>query len=651
MIEDDRILSCGNIRRYIKNNDIPVTSNYTQIDYIQNTGTQWINTGVYPNETIKIQLEITCHGKTGGAIIGNDTADDNNDYRLFNYADNHWYYDFKDQRCIDGLRTVSLGVKYRLELGNNYVKDLDTDTILVSGSTVSKFDSSTSIFIFKASGNAMYQLHSLKMWLNNTQIRDYIPCIDDSAESSMNVGLYDKISKTFTAGTGSFVAGPTISGNAFSALLQTDIFDNQIANMNYLDKILGIRKNKGPIDSPFLLADRTVSAYVFKKILSEIPAYAQLQYVESDRNQWIDTGIIPNENTVIRIKFMALEGTGDALVGFMTEPANDDSRDYRLFNNGPDRHWYWDIQASRLAGKTWSDNATYNVEAGNNYLKNLDTGETMLSGNKVGTFTTTYTIRLLKASNAVTTIVKSRIYYLKILNGSTPIRDYIPVRMNDGRIGLYDLVEKKLYESQGPKAFIAGPESGDEGNTKPYTKLRYITFNGFEHIDTGVQLKYTSKIDMDVDISSQNPQTPICMFGARNSYNFSFSLFRMNSNQFRYDYNTTSATINHTARGRLHIVADRNYLYINDVLMSTSKFSSFVTPCNCVIGSVNTKDLIDNRKLKGNLYSFKIYTDGNLVRDFIPVKTLDNRIGLWDLVEDKFYGNAGTGSFVAGPEI
>ena len=646
MIEDDRILSCGNIRRYIRNKNI--ISNYTQIQYIQNTGVQWIDTGVIPNETIKVQLGITCYGKTGGSIIGTDFTDDNNDYRLFNYGDDHWYYDFKDQRCIDGLRTVTLGKAYSLELGNNYIKDLETGIVLVSGDTVNQYQPPSSLYIFKNTGDASYTLSYLKIWLDGDLIRDYIPCIDNSAEENMNIGLYDKVTKTFTCGTGYFYAGPEIPGSSFSPLIETEDFDTRPANMNYLDKLL-----KGnAVNDISSISDCPVSAYAFKKILSNIKPYTQLQWIEGTGQQWIDTGVIPNENTIIRIKFMGIEGTGDALVGFMTEPNNDDNKDYRLFNHQGDYLWYWDIQTSRLSGGQWKEYTVYNIEAGNNYLKDLDTGQNILSGNKVGAFTTTYTIRLLKASDSAVYMVKARIYSLEILQGSTSVRNYIPVEMNDGNVGLYDLVNSEFYGSQGPSEFVAGPTFGEpEPPLLKYTKLEYITFNGFEHIDTGVQLKYTSKVDMDVDISSQNPWTPIGMFGASNSYNFSFNLFRMSPYQFRYDYDDTSATINHTATGRLHIVADRNYFYINDALMSTSAFSSFVTPCNCVIGSVNIRNSIDNRKLKGNLYSFKIYTDGNLVRDFIPVKTLDNKIGLWDLVEDKFYGNAGTGSFVAGPEI
>lgn len=43
--------------------------------------------------------------------------------------------------------------------------------------------------------------------------------------------------------------------------------------------------------------------------------------------------------------------------------------------------------------------------------------------------------------------------------------------------------------------------------------------------------------------------------------------------------------------------------------------------------------------------------DGNLIRDYIPVKeNATGKIGLLDLINNKFYTNNGTGEFIAGPE-
>ena len=51
------------------------------------------------------------------------------------------------------------------------------------------------------------------------------------------------------------------------------------------------------------------------------------------------------------------------------------------------------------------------------------------------------------------------------------------------------------------------------------------------------------------------------------------------------------------------------------------------------------------------LYSFQIYDNDVLVRDFIPVLDSNNVPCMFDRVEGKFYYNAGTGQFIAGPVI
>lgn len=49
-------------------------------------------------------------------------------------------------------------------------------------------------------------------------------------------------------------------------------------------------------------------------------------------------------------------------------------------------------------------------------------------------------------------------------------------------------------------------------------------------------------------------------------------------------------------------------------------------------------------------FSFAIKSGSTLIRNFIPCKKISNdEVGFYDLVTSTFYGNAGTGAFVAGP--
>ena len=52
------------------------------------------------------------------------------------------------------------------------------------------------------------------------------------------------------------------------------------------------------------------------------------------------------------------------------------------------------------------------------------------------------------------------------------------------------------------------------------------------------------------------------------------------------------------------------------------------------------------------LYYATVYnSDGKLVRDFVPVRDTAGTLGMYDLANDKFYQNDGTGDFVAGDEV
>ena len=58
------------------------------------------------------------------------------------------------------------------------------------------------------------------------------------------------------------------------------------------------------------------------------------------------------------------------------------------------------------------------------------------------------------------------------------------------------------------------------------------------------------------------------------------------------------------------------------------------------------------RGFYGRIYYMRLYNDDNLVREFIPARRRsDSVLGMYDLVNDKFYTNNGSGSFVAGEEV
>lgn len=191
-------------------------NSYTELEYIESSGTQWIDTKVKPTVNTKFSFGVYMLERTGDCIIGNSLNDDN-DYRIFNYSGSI-YWDFKDRRTIGTAESFPENTYFEFECGNNYVKKNGQQVL--TGQNISAFIADANIFAFSngVSAGCSGRLYFLKILDGESLIRDFVPCIDPTG----NVGLYDVIGAKFysNAGSGNFTAGPEIiqpSNNAIYA--------------------------------------------------------------------------------------------------------------------------------------------------------------------------------------------------------------------------------------------------------------------------------------------------------------------------------------------------------------------------------------------------------------------------------------------------
>ena len=177
-------------------------SGYTELESIEGTGTQYIDTGVSPTKSTKFQFAITMKALTGDVIIG-DMTNDNNDYRIFNYQ-GAVYWDMGSSRIIAAANSLPVGERAEFEVGNNYVKK--NGIMLVSGYALTALSIPQTIHVFgTGQGTCKAVIEYLTIWESDTIVRDYIPCKNPSNE----IGLYDLVTKEFygNAGTGTFIGG------------------------------------------------------------------------------------------------------------------------------------------------------------------------------------------------------------------------------------------------------------------------------------------------------------------------------------------------------------------------------------------------------------------------------------------------------------
>ena len=161
---------------------------------------------------------------------------------------------------------------------------------------------------------------------------------------------------------------------------------------------------------------------------------------------YFDTGILITNKIKFQIKFKLLYPSGGLLVG--DPDSSDDDNDYRMFNFGG-HTIYYDIGSGRISIPSSSAGPTnniYELECAPHYIKSLTNN---YIGGSVNTteFTRSNNLHLFRSDTNDTD--GAYVYYLKVYDGNTLVRDYVPALNSNNQAGLYDKVTKQFYLPSG----------------------------------------------------------------------------------------------------------------------------------------------------------------------------------------------------------
>lgn len=198
-----------------------------------------------------------------------------------------------------------------------------------------------------------------------------------------------------------------------------------------------------------------------------------------------------------------------------------------------------------------------------------------------------------------------------------------------------------------------------------YTQLEYIESTGTQWIDTGFKLNNNSRVVIEYMITQYQSaySHPICPFGARRGYNNTQYIVmcpvnRATSMAIGYENNTRFQEIYNILNN--HIVIDMNknvanWTVGNDSYNYTFSTSAFQTQGNCYVfknnyyNELSQYNGIDPGQTDGKmrLFGMEIYDNGTIARDYVPtLRTQDGKPGLYDIINNTFYTNSGTGEFL-----
>lgn len=186
-----------------------------------------------------------------------------------------------------------------------------------------------------------------------------------------------------------------------------------------------------------------------------------------------------------------------------------------------------------------------------------------------------------------------------------------------------------------------------------YQEVEYLESTGTQYIDTGVVLTNLHAVEIDYQLTSTQQTNRRGLYGilSTNAASRFGSLFSPTNYQLEHGYGLTNTYWQQGLpdTNRHLLKQDKNITYMDGVAIHTFNEATFTTTGNALLGNFNYTNYIP---ALAKYYESKWWNDGVLIRDFIPCyRKSDDKPGYYDIVNNTFYTNAGTGEFVLGPNV
>ena len=632
----------------------------TQTIFTESTGAQYIDTGIAPAFGLKFEttfrwMEPEASG-TDNSLIGARTPNTNDRFFPIHNTEGVVLVGAgaggvrypvagspTELTDYDGAKKQGRGV--RIARGQRYsvVADIATGTqtltrdgaLIYSGTLYNDFTfPSCNLYLFACNfnGTAMQQskvqLYSFRIWRNGSLVRDYIPCVKDGV-----AGFWEDRSQQFvgSASSTAFLAGP-----------------------------------RGVVGEPDYLA----------------------QWIASNGSTYLDTGVDASFDFAAegKLRFTAIDTTKEAT--FLGAMNTYDPRRYlmpvhlvgnKLWFAAGNGNEYGQDKAKHYAGdpdNTGSGRISVTAGDDHTFAVTFADGNQSFAWDGATLYTSTVSdpasvgshLYLFAACQNGTTnyFSSARCYYLKLWRDGELVRDFVPA-IKDGEGCLYDTIGGECLFAAAPltaAAGLVGPPAGTP--TKPRYHLAYIGSTGAQYVNTGIEGRPGTKVEASLSWIDAQPDA-IVLGSRKDGGNTRFFPLYANSYMFGYGagvlgyYNTADVSYHRYSDGAntpsiangttYAIVADfgtaTNQITLDGVLCYRDATAAVATGYPMYLFAANIYGTA-NYFSKARIRSLKIWQDGALVRDFIPVLADNGAPYLYDRHNDKFYQGAEAGLWDVG---
>lgn len=373
---------------------------YVELEYIESTGTQYIDTGFKPNQDSRVTMDVTLLSQTDASVGLFGVRDINGANAELKFI--FWSMQTGTQLRSDFFGTSAnvtsdvsvIGKRINVDKDKTVctVKEKESESILASLNSqpaTGRCNKNMYLLGVNTAGEAGYfciaRLYSCQIFNSGVLMKDFVPCTSPDG----TVGLYDTANGVFysNAGTGTFIGGPT------------------------------------------------------KEVVF-------LEYIESSGAQYINTDFNPTNNTHVVLRMSTSQSGSKTVFG------SDLSWTGNGFTLGVNFAHYGTRNGSVLG---LNDGAPHTLDFNKNVIS-LDGVKKLTLGE--ATFEMTYPIYLFcnNRAGAAQEHTALKLYSCKIYDQGYLVRDLVPCKSLTGIVGLYDRENSKFYKNIGSGAFVAGAE-------------------------------------------------------------------------------------------------------------------------------------------------------------------------------------------------
>ena len=605
--------------------EIPGETGYTKLDYIESTGTQYINTGYIPTANTGMELEFSYLGNnwvSGSdyiAMFGSRTPETSFWIHRLQQFPTVTYVDYSPEKAAN-IPPINRNTKYTVKTnkGNFYFNgELKSSTNAIFGTS----NSPIHIFAIGSGETAVdnrfikMRVHAFKIYESDELVMNMVPYMRNSDKK---VGLYDTIHDKFypNAGTGEFLYKET-NENPFS---------EKYTKLNYIES-----NGTQYIDTEYHWENENIEIYfdgVVTSNGSNQSLFGNEEYTQLSGMVRNFSGIPHGSNGSYNIYVgSGSQGTVTTTVGtrFKLDIKTTTGKNLKVYKDNTL------VLDKTYEGTIMAKSTSYIVTGEHRHV-----GDIFIFANH----NTERGTKNIPFQN----VGAMKLYAFKLYDNDKLVRDLIPCQRNsDNKKGVYDQVNDVFYELK-------------EAFATEYTQLDYIQSTGTQYIDTGVQATQTTGFEIDFLTKNDfSTSTYGSIFGARQaSINKELQLSTYTSTSghtgvLRFNTSSNNAGLQYTNQ---RVTASlKNGVYTNNSGGTTNVSGTFTSPCNITVFALNQNGTVTQYG-KMQLYSFKLYDGNYLVRNFVPCKRKsDNKPGLYDLQNNVFYTNQGTGEFTPGNPI